>query len=163
MTDQQLEAMVREYLDTRLENHQTEVNYFRNMPTLRKAIEAAMSGKDHRGKMYSHQCRVGFAVLAEAAPLVIGATRRIARSESFEEIHSIVRDVTNSVPRFGVLVNYDISLRIGAFRGKLPDKVYLHCGTRKGAEIVCPGIRGDVISMKALPPVIGRYMTADEA
>lgn len=38
------------------------------------------------------------------------------------------------IKNIGELTEYDIAFRIGKSLGKCPDKVYLHAGTREGAE-----------------------------
>jgi hypothetical protein len=39
-----------------------------------------------------------------------------------------------NIKGFGELAVYDCSLRVGSYLNLLPDKIYLHAGTRKGAE-----------------------------
>src|ERR1035441_4863146 len=54
-----------------------------------------------------------------------------------------------SICHIGALTVYDISCRIGAYFGKLPENVYRHAGTRIGARAF--NIKGDSIDPRTLP------------
>src|SRR5689334_5588626 len=56
----------------------------------------------------------------------------LKRCKNFDEILTLVKN--SRVPGFGQLAIYDTALRIGHCTGKLPEKVYLHAGTRVGAR-----------------------------
>jgi len=79
----------------------------------------------------------------------------VARSESFADLMDLVRRTTKDVPRFGPLAVYDASLRIGAYVGVYPRRVYLHSGARDGCNAI-PGIdcSGDTVDLDQLPPRI---------
>jgi len=69
----------------------------------------------------------------------------------YKELMDIVEDVTERVEGLGELYAYDTTLRIGAFLGVFPEKVYLHAGARVGAKTL--GIDGKVkvIELQSLP------------
>lgn len=67
----------------------------------------------------------------------------ILNATNFDEILTLLtfngkKDGKNEgykhIKGIGELTEYDIAFRIGKCLGKCPDKVYLHAGTREGAE-----------------------------
>ena len=64
---------------------------------------------------------------------------------------------------YGILACYDAALRIGVRLNPAvqPTKVYLHCGTREGAAILCD-VRGrEFLNKIELPPEL-RDLTPDD-
>ena len=78
---------------------------------------------------------------------------------SFDDLHRTVHDRIGGIHRIGELAVYDISCRIGAFVGLSPNRVYLHAGTRKGAQAL--GLRGATVHKNDLPPEFGRLSPAE--
>jgi hypothetical protein len=58
------------------------------------------------------------------------------------------------VSGLGELWAYDTALRLGAHLGHLPARVYLHRGTRKGAENLGLNVTGETIEVKDLPDAL---------
>ena len=58
----------------------------------------------------------------------------------FDVLHDVVNETIDhmksigQIEGIGPLTIYDTALRLGAFRGVLPDRVYLHAGTLKGVK-----------------------------
>lgn len=65
---------------------------------------------------------------------LIKRTNDILKSRSFDELFQIVSEC--KLKGFGELSIYDTALRIGSYLNIEPDKVYLHAGSRKGAELL---------------------------
>ena len=85
---------------------------------------------------------------------------------SFSEIIEIVESCR--VRGFGELAIYDTSIRIGTFLGIVPDRVYLHAGTRIGMEaleqknyVPIGSSRNKSVSTEDLPKEF-KTMEADE-
>ena len=69
---------------------------------------------------------------------------------TFGELYDLVRATIESVHGIGELMVYDTATRLGAHLDLMPDRVYLHAGTRAGAEVL--GFSGrDTIRSKELP------------
>ncbi len=84
------------------------------------------------GKRWAHQRRIPESVL-------LRATRRLRRAnlqqaDSFDELLNSVKAALNRVRGIGELYEYDTALRISAYLKTLPQRVYLHAGTRVGAR-----------------------------
>ena len=78
---------------------------------------------------------------------------------SFDDLHRTVHHRISGIHRIGELAVYDIACRIGAFLGLSPDRIYLHAGTRKGAQAL--GLRGTTVHKNDLPPEFHRLSPAE--
>lgn len=103
------------------------------------------------GRVPEHQRRVGREILAEASKKLIRRKKQIEACESFTELIELVEDVTADVYRFGELAVYDTSLRLGAWLDIMPERVYLHAGTRKGARALGLSTGKGYLQMEELP------------
>lgn len=119
--------------------------------TWAKAVELAARAEGHDGKMYSHQRRVGRENMAMTAkPLLALGGKKFG---DFYALHEAVREAIQGITRVDVLAVYDTALRLGAFRGVLPECVYLHAGTKTGAKNLGLNLRGKKsLEMSELPP-----------
>ena len=119
--------------------------------TWAKAVERAARAEGHDGKMYSHQRRVGRENMAMTAkPLLALGGKKFG---DFYALHEAVREAIQGITRVDVLAVYDTALRLGAFRGVLPECVYLHAGTKTGAKNLGLNLRGKKsLEMSELPP-----------
>lgn len=87
-----------------------------------------------------HQKRVRHRAMNSILERLNGQKERIANVRNFEELYKIVEE--NRVPNIGDLTIYDIAVRIGYLQTPkiLPqDFVYLHAGTKKGAQALYNG------------------------
>jgi hypothetical protein len=128
------EAIIRSYLIYDHPRSEEELRWFASQPSLRQAIVAASLAKDHRGKRYRHQTRIPQRSLEESRRVLVEHCKEIERCSSFDDLFDLIEALTSHIPQIGELYVYDIALRIGAKLGTLPDRVYLHRGTRDGAK-----------------------------
>jgi hypothetical protein len=116
----------------------------RTLPNLVAAIKTAASGKKEDGSIDSHQRRPhnsdkeGWHRMIETAVrALVQALSRIEDCKNFDALLSVIENVLReSVGGEKKLWAYDVAFRVGAWRGDdwLPCRVYLHRGTREGAE-----------------------------
>lgn len=119
---------------------------------LRDAIAFAALAENHVGKRHPHQYRRQKVALEKFAGLLLDQIDRISKAESFHELLSIVEDC--KVADIGPLTFYDTATRIGAYLKIYPEKIYLHTGTRLGAErLLDRKIKSDIIERSELPAV----------
>jgi hypothetical protein len=128
-----------------------QLDYFRGLATLRQAVEAAALAIGPDGKMFAHQWRVGKEVATKAKDALLARFPQIEACRNFDELHNVVKSATRNVKRFGILATYDTSLRIGAKLNLLPEVVYLHAGTKKGASALGLSASDGVIRGNELP------------
>jgi hypothetical protein len=130
--DCKLERLIDQYQRRFAQHRQAERQRFIGMPDLATAIREAALARRADGKCEAHQRRVGLARLEPFEKSLQAARQAIARCRAFDELHAIVERCRTE--RVGPLAVYDAAVRIGAYLGMAPDKVYLHTGTRKGAK-----------------------------
>lgn len=97
-------------------------------------IIRAASGKVPDGsKCDSHQRRIPKKSKEEMAKRLLAIKEKIKRSQTFDDLLSLIRAESINCEKYRELSVYDAALRIGSKRRLRPDRVYLHRGTLKGA------------------------------
>ncbi len=104
-----------------------------------------------REKRFRHQTRLGATLLRKARNILLDATREVRPCRSFDELHNLVKERLNGVWGLGQLYHYDTALRIDASRGLMPERAYLHRGTRDGARSLGVDWRADSLDPQLLP------------
>ncbi len=94
-------------------------------------IYAALSEND-LGKRNPHQRRLKKENLERFASNLIENIIEIQNSKTFDELLKVIENC--KVKGIGVLACYDTATRIGAKLKLFPEFIYLHAGTKKGAE-----------------------------
>lgn len=154
--------IIRHYKSNHLTRKGNEHDWFRRQPSIESAIINATEARDERGKRYSHQRRIGKNAIREAKTVLLENADEIEKSKSFHHLWLLIRDLISPISGIADLYIYDTALRIGAFLNFLPDKVYLHAGTRKGAKAVNhPEWKNDWIEIEKLPIEL-KELSADE-
>lgn len=152
-----LAAIVKDYV--RRHRHKTirELRYFRNLPNLQAAItDAGLARRldGDRYKRYSHQRRIPREALDKATTRLRRAA--VGDARSFADLITRVRKAVGPVHGIGELYIYDTALRLGGHLRLLPREVYLHAGTRRGAQALGVDPRSDSVSPNQLRPVLRR-------
>jgi hypothetical protein len=125
--------MVREYIIRKRPAKRAELQHFRRL-SLQETVETATVAKNSEGKRSHHHRRRTLAQLLRGKSKLISVLVQIGRCETFDELHNLVCKVTDPIKGLGELYAYDTSCAIGAHLGLGPNKVYLHAGTRRGAQ-----------------------------
>lgn len=97
-----------------------------------KVIEMAGLSRDKNSTKHPHQHRLTNKVLRQFADRLLRNADNIIASKDFNDLHTIVSGL--SLRGIGTLTIYDTAHRIGLRLEIHPDKVYMHSGTRTGAE-----------------------------
>jgi len=124
--------IIEEYKAWRQENPDTWINHCKNQEHIEDAIIYAALSENHLGKRNSHQYRLKKITLENFAAKLVDVKEEIIDAKSFEELFGIIE--FNKPQGVGDLTCYDAALRIGARINLYPEKIYLHTGTRRGAE-----------------------------
>jgi hypothetical protein len=111
-----------------------ELDWFRQQPTLSDAIRLAALAINSEGKRYSHQRRLSQTILEQARDILLVNEKEICQSQGFNDLFALLERLFLPVKGLGEWYIYDTALRIGAKIGALPQRVYLHAGTRVGAK-----------------------------
>jgi hypothetical protein len=146
-----LKAIVRTYIRKIRPKAQTEIDWFAHQPSLDAAIEKAGLAVNSRGKRYSHQRRLTKVALKQAFRALLDESGKIEKARDFDELLKIIHMAVKPIPGIGELYVYDTSFRIGAKLNLFPTKVYLHAGTRLGAQALWLDDNGAALKVSALP------------
>ena len=121
--------------------------FYRSQSSLRDAVHTAGYARNYDCKKHSHQSRTPQSSLQKVRAILQRKLSDIYKCESFDELHQLVERTTEEVRWFGELAVYDTALRIGAYIGVYPRKIYLHRGTRGGCRKLqhsCKALRLDL-------------------
>jgi hypothetical protein len=150
-TELNLKAIVRSYVNTCRPRSKADLEWFRQQPTLEAAVENAALAKNRVGKRHSHQRRLKKVALEEAKNSLLRNLEVISRSRDFDELFTMVERIVEPINGIGELYVYDTSLHIGAKMNLYPTLVYLHAGTRIGAQALGFDGKSRTLEMSALP------------
>jgi len=153
------DEIVSDYIRRFRDGAQAEMRSFEKERNLSTAIRRAALCELPDRKRHPHQRRIPRRVLEEAELRLQSVERSLAKASDFDAVHRLVDQEVGDLKGIGALTVYDISHRIGAYIGKAPKRVYLHAGTRIGAQVF--GIEDDSIDRGVLPKPFSRLTPAE--
>ncbi len=153
---QTYEQVVQDYIGAWRERSAEELKNFQTRPTLDKAIEYAGLAKKPNGKRFDHQRRRRPAALHHATASLMNAKAELQACRDFDELVQLVHDTIGPIQDIGPLMIYDTALRLGAFLGHEPTKVYLHAGTKDGAKVLGLDGRATCLPVSVFPKAFHR-------
>lgn len=127
-----VEQIIRDYLTYYNGQNDTWLRDCRNAKDFTSAVEMAGMSRDLDNDKHPHQFRVPNDVLRKFTDRLLRQSEAMLLCKSFEQLQKIV--VSCRVKGIGTLTIYDTAQRIGANIGIEPRRVYLHQGTKVGAE-----------------------------
>lgn len=132
MKTQKIINIIKHYKSWKQENSDTWVEHCKNQEKLVDAIAYAALAENHLGKRNGHQRRLKKINLEKFAGNLIEKEETIQKATSFDKLLKIVEEC--KINGIGKLACYDTAHRIGKKIGLHPEFIYLHAGTKKGAE-----------------------------
>jgi hypothetical protein len=153
--DEIVSDYIREYRD----DARKEVRFFEIQRRPSEAIRSAALCELPSGKRHPHQRRIPSALLEQVEARLQPTRRSLAKAADFAALHRLVEEQIDGIKGVGDLTVYDIAHRIGAHFGKVPERVYLHAGTRIGARAF--DISGDSFDPKILPQPFSRLAPSE--
>lgn len=99
---------------------------------LSDAVRMAATARDKRGRKHPHQNILNNSVLNTFGKRVSKQIKSLSAAKTFRELYQIVGAC--AIGGIGDLTVYDTAHRIGKNLGIDPDEVYIHRGTKIGAE-----------------------------
>jgi len=145
-----LEEIISSY--QRAKSQDSWIEHCQSLTNLDDAIRSAALAKDGRGKIHGHQRRIKNpeTTLGIFSDRLISRKGEIKEASSFEALMRIVEDCR--VPGVGQVCCYDTANRIGAHLGLRPERIYLHAGSRVGAQkLIGSAIPSRSIALHELP------------
>jgi hypothetical protein len=129
-----LRAVVRHYISHHRARARAELDSFEAEPTLEAAARRAGRTVLADGRRDPHHTRRPQELLDRAAVRLVERLTSLDAATNFARLLEAVRAAVGHFDGLGELYLYDTALRIGAKKGTLPTRVYLHAGTRAGAQ-----------------------------
>src|SRR5256885_15817936 len=107
--------------------------FYEQQPALVDAIAKAAMATRANGRRCSHHTRKPRALLERATRRLLAIEPAIAVVRDFDALIDVVGAPLRGIKGLGPLYIYDTALRIGYRLRLLPQRAYLHAGTRAGA------------------------------
>jgi len=146
---QKLNDIIQQYVRFKRRNPDEWIQHSKKQKHLRDAIQGAALSINGQGEKHPHQYRLQKKNMQAFANNLINLERDIQNIQDFD---GLIKIVESAAPNgIGELMIYDTAVRIGAFLGLSPSKVYLHAGTRKGLNKLVKNFKGDTIEKNQLP------------
>ena len=145
-----LAAMVRLYSAKYRKKAREELKGFRKQ-RFHLAVARAGLAEHEGGRRFSHQRRLKQTTLEEAREVLLSVSGRLRRTKDFDQLHESIQHALDGIKGLGSLYFYDTALRIGANLRMLPERVYLHRGTRAGAKALGLEWRESSLDPECLP------------
>ncbi len=151
-----LEDIVTEYIELYRGRAANELRWFAIQRTIDESVRLAAFALNPTGKRLSHQRRIPKPALRESHRRLLASLLSIQQARTFEQLHKLIRSRIMPIAGIGELTVYDTALRVGAKLRLEPNVVFLHAGTRTGAERL--GLDGsrDVLTIRELPVPLRR-------
>lgn len=111
-----------------------ELEWFKNQKSLDDAIHYAALATNCCEKRYSHQRRITRENLQLSKKILLQNIEKINKCPSFDTLYTVLERLLDPVSGLGELYIYDTAFRLGVYLNLMPERVYLHAGTRIGAK-----------------------------
>jgi hypothetical protein len=151
MNNQQLKSLVETYIYYNRKKMSDYLTWFKDRPSLSEVIRYAALAVDDSDNMFRHQYHLDKESLKKGRAIVLSASNTLTQCKSFDELFRLLETKLRPVKGLGELYVYDVALRIGAYLGLSPEKVYLHRGTRKGAKALGLNHKVDALDVESVP------------
>lgn len=132
MMQNKYQNIINHYVSWRNENPDTWINYTVEQTDICSAIKVAAKSENKEGIRNNHQKRLKKKAINDFIEELTKKALEIKKAKNFNSLIQIVESC--KVKGIGELACYDTANRIGCKIGVYPDKIYLHAGTKKGAE-----------------------------
>ena len=153
---QTFQDVVRHYLQYCAPVQEEYLRFYREQPSLADAIKTAAFAEMRTGGRFARQRRVPHKTLVR---LRNGLVRRAFENvRTFDELHEVVRGAADRIPGVGELTTYETTQRLGAFLGLRPKYIYLHAGSREGADALGVGADKTRLHLSELPEAFRQLM-----
>lgn len=149
--EQKIKNIIKHYKSYRDLYPDTWIEWCKSQSSLINAIKTAALCINHENKRHPHQYRIPQKSLDELFIYLRARKGKIQDSKNFQELFEVVNSL--EVFMIGDLTKYDVAHRIGEFLGIYPDKVFIHSGTKIGAERLIGKIMTRTISVSQLPKI----------
>lgn len=130
------DEIVSDYIAKCRQKRKVELKFYAKQPSIVRSIEVcAMAIRGTDGKRHNHQRLIPKKTLQSWKKMLLAKAPRLKRLKQRGNFNELFEEICNSkIKGIGELTVYDTALRIGAYLNVKPLTIYLHAGTRKGAQ-----------------------------
>lgn len=158
-----LKGVVEAFKKSNLCSVEQELNYYRSQENFEALLDKAGGFEDSDGRKHFHQHRITHAANAELK----ARFARFKESEfrgipTFDALYDELEHRLGDIHGIGDLTIYDTATRFGAYFNISPEKIYLHQGTREGAEALFGKKLNQAYLLKSNFPEEFDGLTADQ-
>jgi hypothetical protein len=112
-----------------------ELDHYKGEKSFFDVIGQASWFENCDGRKHPHQHRIKTIAIRDLSVALSDFDEAaLQKLVSFDELHDFIKREAGCIPGIGELAVYDTATRIGSYLGLYPKYVYLHCGTREGAQ-----------------------------
>jgi hypothetical protein len=130
--EDRLDVIINHYKKEFGKNSDRCISYIKTQKSLPKAITVASLSVDEFDKKDPHQYHIPKATLESWSDANLMRLPLLKKAKTFDEIHNILTGAR--IKGIGKVTVYDTAVRIGIYKKLYPQKIYLHAGTKEGAE-----------------------------
>ncbi|NNC17952.1 hypothetical protein HRD49_02725 [Corallococcus exiguus] len=133
-----------------------ELEYFAKLPSLEEAIEVVADARKENGALFNHQRHLEQSTVDEVRRVLIANQEAIRQVPNFDELFALLERLLTPIRGAKEMYIYDAALRLGSYLKKMPERVYLHMGTRIGAAALGIAVAERAwIAVEELPSAFG--------
>ncbi|GAB5464597.1 MAG: hypothetical protein Kapaf2KO_00330 [Candidatus Kapaibacteriales bacterium] len=132
MQRKKFDNIVKSYRESILLKPDTWILLAKQQESLDDAIRISVLSKNVDGKKHYHQRRKPNSILTDFSELLISESSKIESSRTFDELLKTIEDI--KIKGIGEVACYDTAYRIGNWLELSPEHIYMHAGTKIGAE-----------------------------
>lgn len=118
-------------------------------PTVAEALVRAVRSIRPNGKMHNHQSKVSKSLPKFEYRLMRSVDALARECENFNQLYWAINSMRTE--GIGPMTVYDVSVRFGAKLGLIPEKIYIHAGTKAGLQALGIETKDDSVPMELLP------------
>jgi hypothetical protein len=138
--------VVRDYQARHKERGASELRHYARQPSLSLAVKLAVLSETEDRKRHPHQRRLSASTLRRAHAELDQC--QPGNCSSFDELFQMVDNAIGAIHGIGPLTVYDTAYRIGEYLNLKPERIYLHAGTREGAQALGLGRKVKTIEVE---------------
>lgn len=151
-SDTELRNAVSIYKKQRATYQDSHIIFIKGQNRFEDVISNAARAINAANKIHSHQRRIGRKKLEEFASKIISIEPELKKAKTFDILYNLIKSL--KITGIGLLTTYDTALRIACTKTEcLPDKIYLHTGTREGVKQITPQYANKLYILKKHLPV----------
>ena len=151
-----LDAAVEEFMADPANADTAERALFESAASLEEAITHATHGTKPDSKTQPKGDANPLSAKDRCRATLMQEQERLRASKDFHDVFTQVKGLANRTGGLGEVWIYDVSVRIAAYLGKQPDRIYLHGGAREGARAFKIASSRESISKFELPRPLRR-------